>query len=348
MDHITYENLTSQANHTRIDNNTLTEFLRQVDLAKSVMYIVIGILAVLGNSLVLIATWRDKTLHQPNKYFVAFLAVSDLLVGILVTPLVAYRLNAKFKWGQGDSVHVCRILVWIDIFSVETSILTLTFISFDRYLKISKPLHYKSKMTTSKLVKIICSIWLIVAAFATYSVITNSCPPSLNKKTIVYYTFLTVIAFFVPVTVILIMYTLIYFVVRKRRKMLQSGELGDVNNNRNQMAAFLKDLKVIRMILVVVGIFILYLGPWVIWTLLLCHHPYFIDKCSWSVRERKRYVIANAVIGVLFYFNSPCNPVIYAYMDQTYRDAFRNLFRRRECRTRKRQQPEPANEPYEL
>ncbi len=49
--------------------------------------ILFTIFTIMGNTLVLVATWRERSLHQPNKYFVACLAVAHLLVGVFVEPL---------------------------------------------------------------------------------------------------------------------------------------------------------------------------------------------------------------------------------------------------------------------
>jgi hypothetical protein len=66
----------------------------------------------------------------------------------------------------------------------------------------------------------------------------------------------------------LVLYARIFVVVHKRQKMLRNGELGETSNNQNQRTAFVQDLKVIRMLLAVVGEFILCFGPFFVWALL--------------------------------------------------------------------------------
>ncbi|XP_028399979.1 alpha-2Db adrenergic receptor-like [Dendronephthya gigantea] len=58
--------------------------------------------------------------------------------------------------------------MWINIFAESASIHTLTWISCDRYLKISKPLRYNVIMTTKKSKIVITIIWIISTAYATY------------------------------------------------------------------------------------------------------------------------------------------------------------------------------------
>ena len=70
---------------------------KYVLLAEKILLIFISILIITGNTLVLLATWRERSLHQPNKYFIACLAVADLLVGIFIGSVKVYRLNLDHK-----------------------------------------------------------------------------------------------------------------------------------------------------------------------------------------------------------------------------------------------------------
>ena len=113
----------------------------------SILLILIIILEILGNSTVLAVTWIERKLHQPNKYFVACLAVADLLVGVSTCPLSLYQ---HLRTGGVTSIHLCQLWIWNDQAAETVSIYTLTFISFDRCLKMSKSFRYNSLMTTSK------------------------------------------------------------------------------------------------------------------------------------------------------------------------------------------------------
>ncbi len=303
--------------------------------------ILIMIFTIMGNTLVLVATWRERSLHQPNKYFVACLAVADLSVGVFVAPLWLYFTVLMINDDDDHitSIHLCRFIVWIDTCTLLASIYTLTFISFDRYLKISKPFLYKSRMTTSTSLKVIFTIWLISIAFATYAATPHSgsngvfltarhCP--MFEPTKPFYTFLTVSAFFLPATVIVIMYILIFRVAYKRKTMLRNGELGENCNDRNQQTAFVQDLKVIRMLLIVTGVFILCWGPFFVY-LLLSFYVTIGPTDDDSLSTWYGYEISEFVIFTLPLFNSLCNPIIYTYLDQSYGRAFKLLLRQLIC-----------------
>ena len=315
----------------------LQEFGNKFHLAQEVMLIFIAILTILGNSLVLLATWRERSLHQPNKYFIACLAMADLLVGIVLAPLRVYVLDdLRRESSLYMSIHLCRFLKWIDIFALAASIYTLTFISFDRYLKISKPLQYKSRMTTSRSLKIIFIIWLISTAFASYAATNYSgnygilinvnfyCPFD-SSHARGFHIFLAIAGVLLPTVIILVLYTLIFVVAHKRQKMLRNGQLGERPNNQNQRSVFFQDLKVIRMLLVVVGVLM------VCWLPLLIHYRMipprqFKYPIAFSFSDLRQELIIQLVVYIFPYFNSLCNPVIYALLDQKYREGFKRVF----------------------
>jgi hypothetical protein len=172
-------------------------------------------------------------------------------------------------------------------------------------------------MTTSKSLKIIFIIWLISTAFATYAATPHSGSRGILFTSLgycssvdlneVFYTFVAVTAFFLPTAVTLVLYALIFVVVHKRQKMLRNGELGQTCNDRNQRSAFLQDLKAVRMLLVVVGVFILCWGPYFINLLLIWYYKQnYIDWDSTSFSYWRRFPIAIKVIDRLPYFNSLC------------------------------------------
>ncbi|XP_028413609.1 trace amine-associated receptor 4-like [Dendronephthya gigantea] len=211
-------------------------------------------------------------------------------------------------------------MVWMDTFAFTISISTLTFISFDRYLKIAKPFRYRSQMTTATSLKVIFIIAFIAIALSTFSatsysgssgfIVTDSmmCPADRNKENI-FYVCLSVGAFFVPSTVILVMYVSIFLVARKRREMLRNGVLGQTFHNQNmRISTIRQDLKVIQMLFIVVGMFIFCWGPFFIWAMLESFYPIFADNDNNSLNYWYRMEILIATIHTLPFFNSVINP----------------------------------------
>ena len=340
-------NLTNETLSNCNDLMKYIEFRDQLFLARKILLILISILIIVGNTLVLLATWRDRSLHQPNKYFVACLAVTDLLVGIFIGPAMVYGLSLDKKSLRDISIHFCRFMVWIDYLAIAASVFTLMFISYDRYLKISKPLQYRSRMTTSKSFKIILIVWFISTALATYSatpdsgaagiliVHTDYCRTDNNtpSKKVAWRTSISANSFLL-VTVMLTTYVRIFVVAHKRHKMLRNGELGGTSTGQNQRSVLRQDLKTVRMLLCWL--------PRVISHLLLQYYRNLFYSNSWSLGYRYRKTIFTSLVYLLALSSSLCNPIIYACLDQTYREAFKRLFKKMMCRTRSNTQQPPA------
>ena len=76
----------------------------------------------------------------------------------------------------------------------------------------------------------------------------------------------------------------IYLVVAlKRQKMLRNGELGETRTGQNQRSALRQDLKIVRMLLIVVGVFFFCWLPFSITRLVLIYKPERAFD-SWSMR----------------------------------------------------------------
>ena len=125
------------------------------------------------------------------------------------------------------------------------------------------------------------------------------------------------------------MYARIFVVVHKRQKMLRNGELGETSTGQNQRSVLRHDLKIVRMLSIVIGVFFFCWLPYCITTFLYTYNPNVFK--GWNLRSG---VIYGWIIYLLPLINSLCNPIIYACLDQTYREAFKDLFQKMMCRTR--------------
>ena len=122
-------------------------------LHKYIIYL--GTLIFSGNSLL-------------NIYFFFFqnLAVSDLLFVIICIPPTA--LSYSISWPLGDIC--CRIVQYIIHVTCCTSILTLVYLSLDRYLAVVYPVRSISWRT-------VCNACILI--FFTWIVVLTSCIPIL-------------------------------------------------------------------------------------------------------------------------------------------------------------------------
>ena len=286
--------------------------------ATTVSAATIIILATVGNLMVLAAMRIERSLRQPNRYFIGCLAVADLLIGVLYGPLQLYEQISELGH---TSIHLCRFYLWINIFAESASIYTLTWISYDRFLKISKPLRYNVIMTTKKSIIVIIIIWIISTAHASFGMFPylgsrgiSVKPYGCSNDNDLFYAVSAIAAFFVPTVIMLVMYTRILFIAHKRRRRAQNGELGRTNQVTNRPASFYQDLKNIRMMAIVIGAFV------------LCWGPFFILK--FIFKSFFNEVLHSLAVNILPPLNSVCNPIIYACFDRKYWEVFKHLFTR--------------------
>ncbi len=319
-------------NGSQTQNQQTVQFSKNsIWLATTVVLVVMIIAIVLGNVLVLVTTWLDKRLHQPNKYFVACLAVADLLVGIFSVPI---RLYLYFNPTILVSIQLCRFWTWIDICCEVASIITLTVISIDRYFKISRPFQYRSEMVTPKSLLVICIIWLISGIHATLGIFSYG--DSLGVVAFVgkgcindnkiYMTVTAAVFFFLPLLVILAMYALLFHVAHTQQKRNRSGKLGRTMSSRRkkpEKREFYQELKTARMLLLVVGVFTVCWAPMFVIFLIGTYRP-----DSMPTNRHVNQILGTIFVVILPSFNSLCNPVIYACFDREYSNAFKQLLQR--------------------
>ena len=176
---------------------------------------------IFGNVLVIIAVFAESKLRKVGNFFIVSLAVSDLLVGLFVTP-VALVYNLLGSWTFG--AVFCDIWIAMDVVCCTASIVNLCVISFDRYNAITQPLRYALRRTASRAFVIIALIW----AYSVFIAI----PPFLGwsdgrehaasqcmiSQNVGYTIFSTVGAYYLPLVVMIVMYLKVFRATQQRKR----------------------------------------------------------------------------------------------------------------------------------
>ncbi|XP_010627760.1 D(2) dopamine receptor isoform X2 [Fukomys damarensis] len=173
---------------------------------------------VFGNVLVCMAVSREKALQTTTNYLIVSLAVADLLVATLVMPWVVY-LEVVGEW-KFSRIH-CDIFVTLDVMMCTASILNLCAISIDRYTAVAMPMLYNTRYSSKRRVTVMIAIvWVLSFTiscpllFGLNNTDQNECIIA-NPAFVVYS---SIVSFYVPFIVTLLVYIKIYIVLRKRRK----------------------------------------------------------------------------------------------------------------------------------
>ncbi|XP_049747272.1 olfactory receptor 51G2-like [Elephas maximus indicus] len=123
----------------------------------SIPFCAMFFISLVGNVTIIMVIWREQTLHVPMYLFLAMLAASDLGLSLFTFPtmLRIFWLDAREL-----TLSACFTqMFFIHLFQVSESAVILA-MAFDRYVAISRPLHYSSILTNSIITRIGLAIFV--------------------------------------------------------------------------------------------------------------------------------------------------------------------------------------------
>ncbi|MBN3311334.1 CCKAR protein, partial [Amia calva] len=122
------------------------------------LYSLIFLLSVLGNSLIIAVLVRNKRMRTVTNIFLLSLAVSDLMLCLFCMPFTLIpNLMKDFIFGSG----VCKVAAYFMGISVSVSTFSLVAISLERYSAICNPLQSRVWQTKSHAFKVITVTWVV-------------------------------------------------------------------------------------------------------------------------------------------------------------------------------------------
>uniref|UniRef100_A0A8C8S9L2 Hypocretin receptor 2 n=1 Tax=Pelusios castaneus TaxID=367368 RepID=A0A8C8S9L2_9SAUR len=148
-------------------------------------YIVVFIVALIGNILVCIAVWKNHHMRTVTNYFIVNLSLADVLVTITCLPATLV-VDITETWFFGQTL--CKVIPYLQTVSVSVSVLTLSCIALDRWYAICHPLMFKS--TAKRARNSIIIIWIVSCIIMVPQAIVMECSSvaGLANKTILFTT----------------------------------------------------------------------------------------------------------------------------------------------------------------
>ncbi|ELT92554.1 hypothetical protein CAPTEDRAFT_73422, partial [Capitella teleta] len=300
---------------------------------KVTTYAVVMLAALLGNSLVIFIVFRNQRMRTTTNFYLVNLAVADLLVTLMCS-WVHLVDSLTENWVLG--AFFCRANSFAQVLALVSSILTLTLIACDRFFGIMFAM--RAHLTERRASCCLVVVWVCAAGVAApllffrsehhrvwldfLEVWCNDDWPSTvqtdmegrivgyeyQSKTI-YYTFVCVVLFFVP---ILVMATAYGLIIRK----LWSTSLPGEHIESGKAVQDKTKKKVAAMLIVLLCIFVL------CWLPLQCVILYAEYRSphttvSISIRIQNYYIIYFSTF--IAYSNSALNPLIYAGFNENFR-----------------------------
>nr|CAH8870836.1 unnamed protein product [Trichobilharzia regenti] len=282
---------------------------------------IVGILAVLGNSLVITLFILCKQLRTPPNILIVNLAISDfsfaLINGFPLKTIAAF--NQRWGWGK----LACELYGFAGALFGFVSLTTMVFIALDRYLVIAQPFEAFSRITYGKVTVMIVITWIWSAlwsvppffGFGHYipEGFHTSCTfdyLSTDLPNLLFNAGMYILGFMLPVLIIFFSY---YQIVKTvRRNELELMKMAQSLNSQNPTAMKTGDKKAdIEAAKTSIILVLLYLMSW---------SPYAIVCLMTLVGSRESLTPIYSELPVLFAKTSAVyNPIVYAVKHPKFR-----------------------------
>jgi len=294
--------------------------------------IILCLTGTIGNSLTITAVIRNKKLHSATNFFIAALAIADLLVsGILVPMRASQHISLARRLRPNISPAAVEIAGFIGRVNIIASISCLCALSIDRCIALSRPVKYITsfKQATGKVTIIIAIIW----AIAVFITSIPKFPGVSDQPFLIFFVVFVVVA----TTVIAVAYFRIFKIAKKASKRRgktaanlirlsvctavdpRLKDAADQQAKREELQtqqAQKQEHKAAKTIGLVIAAFIILVYPRII---LILYH--FAVPSSTESRHARFW------IRILLYTNSSINPTLYAWRHKDFRREFIKILR---------------------
>ena len=305
------------------------------------LWVIIMLVAVLGNSLVCYVIHYTRSLRKLiTNHFIASLAVSDLMVGLLLVPIRTYS-TARTGGFCLDRV-LCHFYMTLDNICFVASITNLLVITTDRFIAIDWPYAYQDIVTKKRSKIAIMIVWLYAGLMGGLANVRWEKQPADAPDNICwtqnkgYITFVFTTVFYLPALFMGIAQArMLIIALQHSREIVSAVPLQDISKEPDdeetasskvhvkefvtRVKKVLKEYHAVKMVMMVYGTFV---ACWIPVSVIALLHVW-CPKCS-NVKQWHTVVF----VEFLPILNSTMNVFIYSVMNREFRKAFRRLLRK--------------------
>ena len=279
-------------------------------------------LGICGNGLVLYLFASKKIRYKSFNLLLLNLSIADLLADIFSYPyfIAGIDISPLRKLSSRNANIACAFTIGLTPFWTVTivSLLTLSFISLTRYIKIRYPMRCSWITTRRCTVIYIIMAWIIGIGLPSPNFFSFKYVPKIplcdreypaGFNGTIYKTGYTIISFVIPVIVMLLAFLLVACTVWKKSAMLSE-------TSSLPTASIVKRRKAVKLLGALIAVFF------------LCWSPFFIYFCLGAFMPRSFWknnlaskVICGTILAALC--NTIADPIVYALRGDEFREGFK-------------------------
>ena len=220
-------------------------------IGETVAWSLILAVSLMANSFIVLIVYKTPTLRKPINYFIANMAMSDLLYSIFWPTLKLSLIHTNYAWPIGGQFGQawCKLVPFFDAVSTLVSIQNLVLITVDRFVAVVFPL--RSPLIRSKLCPFfILGTWIASAAVGSPLLFTNQLVEYSGEMKCVmrwkkafgesssfadYHLACCILFIFIPAMLLIILYSIIIIKLKTQKHPgEQSANIQQQRNRRNR------------------------------------------------------------------------------------------------------------------
>ena len=281
-------------------------------VCEAAVYIVTVLVAIVGNSFVFLAVYRNSQLRTIPNIFIATLALSDIFLPLLCGPQsIAVSILGRWPFNK----HVCQAQGYFVAVFACASLQILTLNAINRFYRIVRTKNYKRKFTKRNTIVMIGIVFLLASVEPLPYFLTGRRYLFHPGKMFCFQTqeisipnFLGYVYLVVPAITMAVCYFLVFKKIRSHQRNVQSN----LQSTNDSITA--RDIKITKIL------FITVLGFLACWTPIVIID--FVDTFRGEVSFPRQvyflYVIFGNLSGVI-------NPIVYGLLNKNFREEYKKI-----------------------
>ncbi|KAF4531937.1 hypothetical protein B566_EDAN006629 [Ephemera danica] len=288
-----------------------------VSIIVPILFGIIIIIGLIGNAFVVVVVAANAQMRSTTNLLIINLAIADLLFIVFCVPFTATDYVLTY-WPFGDVW--CKIVQYLIVVTALASVYTLVLMSLDRFLAVVHPIRSMSVRTESHAISAIGVTWVVILVVSVPVYFSHGekhymfssdehivCVFMYEEyRWAVFQILFFASSYVMPLALICGLY--LCMLLRLWRGVAPGGRLSAESRRGKR--------RVTRLVVVVVATFAICWCPIQIILVLKSLDKYEITTFG---------IMIQIVSHVLAYMNSCVNPILYAFLSDNFRKAFRKM-----------------------